>query len=358
MGIFGFTFGSPGDTELPDIFPMIISQKDFVQLDAETIYSRILIDVLERTEGITDEIQYLLWDNCMASETCYGLVSLLSKAMVNKEDLFIVYDKAVKILRKADSVEESQIREGYKAKGESEIGVYVTFKNYCKSDMVKLYSALEYCGVNSFWKSMNVSKAVQLKFSDLRSSAGLIDASKVEGQGMKIAQGLSQGKDIMLDAKDSVDTAKPDLTATEAAMDLIAQKRSFYLGMPASYITGLSKNSLGDTGEGDKKAKEMGFRSYYFSIVKPVLENLFDISTSFMSEDFRQLDSANNTLKVFSITDDVLISEENKREILNTLYGLEKGTLGDAPEEQIPLIAPPLPAPGGVQPSTVSSSLS
>lgn len=347
MGFFNWTFGGKDAEKLPPIFPMPVVQGDFVNIDCETIYSRILTDVLERTDGLSDDEKVLLWDNCLASEKQDGLVSLLAKAMVMQNELFLVYVPALKVIRKANSQEEAQIKLDYKAKGESEVGVFITFKNFKQSTMIRLYSALEYCGVNSFWKSMNLSKALQIKINELRSSTGLNDSADVKKQALEIAKALSEGLDIYIDAKDVLDLLKPDLTATNSAMELIAQKRSFYLGLPASYITGMGTKGIGDTGKGDSKKVEQGLRGYYFSIIKPAIEGVFKKKTSYKSEDFDQIMASMEVMKTFSITDDELVSQDNKRGILNKMLGLPPDAEGDPAPKQVPQL--PQPGNNGAQ---------
>ncbi len=318
---FNFTTAGGSNSELPEIYPFSYRESEFVKTDCEYIFQRILTDVLERTQGIPEDLQSLFWDNCIASEASDGLVTLLSKAIVAKNDLFIVYDKALKLVRKADQKEEAQIKADYKSKNISAVGIFISFRNYSKTEFIKIYSGLEYCTIASLYKSMQLSKAVQLKISDLRGSVALMDKAAAETQGISIAQSLAKGVDVMLDAKDSIDTARPDLTATQASMDFIAQKRSFYLGLPASYITGLAPKGLGDSGEGDAKAVERGLKNYYFSIIKPVVEEIFGITTSFRSDDFRQLTSALEALKTFEITTEDLIDGDAKKEIIAKLFG-------------------------------------
>lgn len=324
--------------ELPFLFPFPFPFNEFVKSDVVNIYTRILTDVLERTEGLKEDFESLLWDNCLGSENPEGLVTLIAKAMHDKSQLFLKYDKSLKVVRKATSDEQSQITADYKARGESKAGVFLTFDKYTRTDFVKLYSGLEYCTVASLHKSMNLSKAIQMKFKDLRASTGLNDSADVSKQAVELAQHLSKGRDIALDAGDSIDTAKPDLTATKSSMEFIANKQSFYLGLPASYIVGLqSTSSMSDTGKADSKAVERGLRAYYFSIVKPVLEALFDAKTTFKSEDFEMLTTATETLTTFEATSDELISQDNKRKLLNKLFGLPANAKGDKPE----VIEPP-----------------
>lgn len=339
---------STSNTELPDIFPIPITERDFVSIDVENIYARILTDALERTQGIPTEAQNLLWDNCLASEKQEGLVTLVAKAMVMKQDLFLIFDRATKVIRKATQPEEQRIRDDYKARGESQLGVYITFKNYTRTDMVKFYSQLEYCAIGGLWKQSNISKAIQLKLTDLRGSVSLTDSADVKTQAVALANGLAQGKDVMLDAKDILETAKPDMTALTSTMDFIAQKRSFYLGMPATYLTGEQSKGLGDSGKGDSKATERGLKAYYFSVAKPVVEGIFKIKTTFKSEDSEGLSTALETLKTMDITSDEYLSRDNKTLVVNKAFGLDASEKGDDPEPQPtpppqPVNAPPAP---------------
>lgn len=330
---FGFGGASSGGSdELPDLFPLSVTQENFIAIDVFNIYSKILTDVVERTEGLTEDDEAVLWDNCLASESNDGLITLLSRAMTEKNELFLVYDKGTKVLRKATNDEMTKIKADYKSKAESSVGTYITFKNYTRTDMVKLYSALEYCTVGALNKSMNLSKAIQFKVSDLRTSVGLIDKEEAKAQGKAIAHGLARGKDILADAKDIIETAKPDLTATQSSMELLNQKRSFYLGLPCSYITGELNSGLGDSGQADAKAIERGLKNYFFAIIKPVCKSIFGKDLTFESDDFQQLDSSLNAMKTFELTSEELMTTDNKRKIVNRLFGFPEDEKGGQKE--------------------------
>jgi len=335
MSTLGTWFGwgsSTASEDLPNIFPLGMLQTDFVKVDVQNIYAKILIDVIERTQGIPEAAEPSLWDNCLASEKADGLVTLLSRSMSLKADIFLVYDKGTKVLRKATGPEESKIREDYKKSASSSTGTYISFKNYTRTDMVSLYSCLEFATVASLNKSMNLSAAIQIKLKNLRSSVAAIDSADVKAQAVLIANALKEAKDVMLDAEDEIETAAPDLTAAQSSMMLIAEKRSFYLGMPASYITGIqTKGGLSDTGEGDSKAIERGLKGYFFSIIKPVIESIFGGKLTFKSEDFRQLSTSLEALKTFELTSEELITTENKLSIINKLFGFPADTKGGAP---------------------------
>ncbi len=340
--MFGWSQQS-GPQELPDLFPLGIAEKEFVTVDVISVFSKILTDVIERTQGLADQYQPSLWDNCVQSENSDGLITLLAKAMAGKKDLFLVYDSAVKLLRLATNAEEITIRADYAAKGESSVGAFISFKNYSRSDMVRLYSALEYCAIAGLNKSMNLGKALQFKINDLRGSVSLVDSEAAKTQAGTMARALSRGKDIVLDAKDLVETLKPDVKAVAEGIAFLDAKRSFYLGMPASYITGELAKGLGDSGQGDAKAIDRGLKNYFFSIIKPVLEAVFGAKTTFKSEDFEQILSSLEALKIFELTSDELIGHDNKNLIINKLFGLPEDEVGDPPEKIDPMAVPGAP---------------
>lgn len=345
--VFGFFTGAQASDELPDIYPFPMLQSEFVKCDVVNIYAKILTDVVERTHGLGDDEEYLLWDNCLKSQKCDGLVTLLAKAMSDRQDLFLVFDRAAGILRKADQKEQQQIRLDYDKQAESEVGIYISFKEYYRTDMIKLYSALEYSAVGSLYKTMKLSNAVQLKFTDLRASVNAADKDQIVVQAQALAASLNKGRPVALDAKDIVDILKPDLAATNSAMSFLNEKRAFYLGMPASYITGIQTGGIGSTGEADTKATERGLKNYYFSIIKPVLEDLFDLSVSYKSQDFRQVTQGLEALKTFSLVDDSLISHENKQTVINQLFDFD--TDGGSDETGTKAIQPANPVQQPVQ---------
>jgi hypothetical protein len=332
-------------TELPEIYPFSLVDKDFIKMDIMTIYSRILTDVFERTQNIPDEKLALLWDNCLASESKDGLVTLLAKAMYEKADLFLVYSKVANVVRKATLAEQDQIKKEYADGAKNPSGVYVTFKNFDLTEMLKIYSLLEYCTIGSLHKSMNLSKAVQVKIKELRSSIANSDASSAIAQAKQIAIALNDGKAVLIDGEDTIETAKPDLTASEASMVFINKKRSFYLGLPASWITGDAISGMSDTGAADAKSTERGLKGYYFSICKPVVEALFGIKTEFETEDYDNITSFLEVLKTFDITSDEYLSAENKQKVVNRMGGLPENTKGDKPKPTAALPPPADPKP-------------
>ncbi len=330
--------------ELPEIYPMPVTSGDFISTEIVAIYSKILTDVLERTQGLSDDQVALMWDSCVKSSSSDGLITRLAKAMANKQDLYLVYERALGVIRVATGSEQQQIRTDYETQTESKVGTYISFKNFDRSDMVKFYIGLEYYTVASLYKTMNLSKSIQIKISDLRGSVSVMDSAEVKAQAKKIADALGAGRDVLMDAKDEIENAVPDLTAVKESMGFLLDKLAFYLGLPDSYITGEQTTGIGSTGENDMRAVERGLKNYFFSIIKPTLQALFDgVKLSYKSQDFRQIENASNILKTFALIDDTLISSDNKRMIINRLLDLPAGSKGDPAPKVLPAPATDLP---------------
>lgn len=327
--------------ELPDIFPLPIAKSVFIETDVVSIYSKILTDVIERTHGIPEEIQSLLWDNCMMSEINEGLITRLARAIAKKSELFLVYDAGV--LRNATGEEQQQITADYKKTGSSTVGVYISFARHTTSDMVILYSALEFFTIASLHKGMNLSSALQIKIDSLRATVGEVDSEVAQRQALAIAASLAKGKDVYLDAKDSIVTTSADLEPINKSIMFLNQKRAFYLKMPASYINGEQTGGLGSTGEGDTKAVERGLKVYYFSVIKPALESIFGIRTSYKSQDFRQIDQGLEALKTFQLVGTDIVNFENQTLIVNRLFDLPEDAEGDGPSEDVVAVPPTTP---------------
>ncbi len=342
MSAFGFKTNYSLDSELPEIYPLDLKFDVFVQGDIVAIYSKILTDCVERTNGIKDEVVPAVWDNCLASESSKGLVSLLAESMATKSELFLVYKD--KVLRRANSGEEQKIRDDYKQKAESKIGVFISFKNFKKTDFLKIYSEMEYSVLDSLNKSLNLASAIQFKMSKMRESVGAIDATQIIAQTKTLARALACGKDIVLDSEDMIETAKIDMEPTAKAIAFLDAKRAFYLDLPLSYINGEQTAGIGSTGEADTKAVERGLKHYWISILHPALLAIFGIDTEFKSQDFRQITSALEALKTFELTGEDMISLDNKRLITSKLFDVEDDIEGEREPQfvdQIPAQGPP-----------------
>lgn len=323
LSLFSSQSSAANSCEIQEIFPLKLQSADFIWTDLFTTYTKILTDTIERSHGLKEEFDSLLWDNCLQSEGNEGLVSMLAQAMTDKTDLFIVYVPSVKIIRRATREEEQQIQLDYKERRESTIGVWISFKSYKRTDMLAIHSGFEYFVLAGLNKLLNTSKALQFKIKDLRGTVSYTDSEIAKAQVREVAQALRNGNDVMLDKEDEVATTSPDTSPAEKSIYFIDGKKAFYLNMPISYISGEQTPGIGSTGEADMRAVERGLRQYFVSIIRPVLKALFDAEVEFKSLDFRNFASGFEAVKSFSLAGEGLISRESQQRVVAKLFDLD-----------------------------------
>ena len=325
MGMFSFLMGgsSSSGCEIDPIFPFNINSKTFIENDVLSTYTKILTDTAERTQGLNSEQEKVLWDNFTAASGTEGLITLIAKAMAEKNEICLVYSESLKVLRPADDKEKEQIIADYKKQNESKIGIWISFKCYKRTDMLKVYSELEYCILASLHKTVNISKAVQIKVNELRQSTGLADASVAINQAKEIASALRSGKDCLLDSQDTIENAAPDISPTEKAIEFFDAKRAFVLDLPLSYISGMQTPGIGSTGEADMRAVERGLKHYFVSVLQPIVEELFRTKVVFKSQDFKQLSTGIELLKAFSLVGDENLSRKSKQDIIARVFDID-----------------------------------
>jgi len=317
---------------LPDLFPFPTTDTVFIKNDIVSTYQKILNDTLERTHGLPEKYNHALYDNCLVNEAQMGLISLLANAMFDKKDLFLVYKSDV--LRLATPEEKKQIELDYKQSAKSSVGVFISFKNYDRTDMLRIYSALEYYSTAGLHKSVNLSKAVQIKIEGLRSSVALADKQVAVDQMKALADNLTKGRAIGIDAKDSVQTAQVDTAPVEKAISFTDSKRASILGLPVAYVSGELTGGIGSTGEADMRQIERGLKQYFVTIVRPVLKALFGVDVTFKSQDFRSLSSALEALRTFDMVSDSFLPNEMKIKIVAQLFDLDEEELTKAIEAE------------------------
>jgi len=332
MGLFDFSFltGKPYNSasdDLPEIFNLNVDFDAFIKNDIVSLYNKILTDCITRTQGIKDTWEHALWDNCLASEGRKGLVTLLSEAMACQDDLFLVYKEDV--LRLATDDEKKQIEADYKARAFSNIGVFVSFKNYRRTEILEIYSGMEFAVLGSLNKSLNLSKALQYKMSKMRDSVGLVDSSVVIDQAKTMALSLGCGRDIMMDGEDDIVTATVDMEPTEKSIRFLDSKRAFLLDLPLSYINGEQTPGIGSTGEADAKAVDRGLFQPWTSIIKPTIKSLWAADVKFKSQDFRLITVGLEAVRTLDLVSNNLITIEAKRAVASQLLNVPNDMEGE-----------------------------
>lgn len=356
MSVFNFLFPTGVKTTefgLGEIFPLtLINQNDFVRQDVLSTLKKILRDTLAKTHGLSEEQSAAMNDSCVQTEAPKGLVTLLAEAMLDQQEIFIVYKK--KVVRLADNEEKTQILADYKAKASSSVGIYVSFKNYDAARRLKLYSALEYLSTCSIFAQSNLSKSLQVKISSLRASISLADSEVAKTQASEIARSLKAGEATLLDKLDEIVVPTVDTSATEKALDFTNMKRAEILGMPVVWLEGATTNGMNASGEADERAVERGLMYYFDWIIQPICFALFAAKVTFKTQDFRLVESALNALRTFDLTSDSLLPRKAKLDIVARMFNievdeLEKMLAAEEKEKPEPATTPPLaiPAQGG-----------
>lgn len=310
-------------SSVPEIYPFRLACDLFIKFDITATYRKILIDVLERTHGIPDEQQKHFWDNVVGSESPDGIISLLVDGMYNQGEVCIFYDKSINFVRKATPDEQQRIKTDYAKSGKSPIGAYISFKNFNVTSILKIYSEAEYGILRGLHKGINITRATQLKISNLRASVAVVDSEIAIAQAKAIAEALKKGDDVLIDKEDTIESATFDIGPVEKSIEFTNMKKAFYLGLPYSYIAGIQTGGIGSTGEGDNRAVERGLKMFYESIIAPVTFALFGIKTVFRSADFRQISNALETAKTFELVSDTLLSRAAKDSIIAQMFDLD-----------------------------------
>ena len=309
--------------EIEDIFPLGIKQREFLKADILSTYQKILTDTVDRAFGIPKKAERYLWDNVVGEVDNDGLVTMLAKGMAEKKELYIVYKPSIEVIRYATREEEKKIKADYEKDSRSSVGIYVSFKNYKRTEMLEIWSCFEYCLLAGMNKQLNLSKAMHVKINELRSSVSLNDSEVAIAQAKNIAQALKRGNDVLIDKNDEISVMTVNMDASEKSMDFLANKKAWILSLPASYLSGDQTGGIGSTGENDSRAIENGLKQYFLTIVKPVCDLLFGVDCKFKSRDFRNMTTALEVLKTFDLVSDENLSRESKQEIVARVFDLD-----------------------------------
>jgi hypothetical protein len=316
--------GTDASYSVKELYALSVAVDKFVTADLRATFTKILTDVAERSHGIKDKQWKLLFDSCIVTDVPNGLISLVVDAIIYKKDLFLVYKKGENVLRRATPLEERDIKDKSKT-GDLSAGVWVSFKNYDKVDILRTYTEIEFCVMQSLYKSVNLARAIQIKIKEMRSSVSLEDSSVAIAQARGIGEALREGDEVLIDEGDKIETSKIDIEPAKQTIMFLDGKRSFHLSLPQAYVNGTMTVGIGSTGEADAKAIDRGLKQYFLSIFQPIVEAVFDVDLTFRSEDTNQIRTAVEVHKSIELTTDELLSRETKQEIVAQLYDVDPG---------------------------------
>lgn len=313
MSFFNFGSGASTTLYIDKPFQLNLADTVFVENEITGLYEKLLMDCYSRSNDLKESPIY--FDNCLASENNQGLISLLSDAMYKKTDLFLVLKSDV--IRLADTEEKTKIAEDYKKTGKSSIGVYCSFKDFVKTDMLKVYYSMLFNVFDTTNTQMNISKSIQVKINKLRDLVSLSAKDSTVPQAKDLVDALKNGKGIMLDKDDEIAAIMTSLDPVKAGIELVNSKVASTIGMPLSYVNGELSAGLSSSGEGDSDMVERGLKPYFNSIWKPVVDKLMDSNITFKSDSWRTLEPMLKYITVIETSD--LIEKDVKAKFVKSI---------------------------------------
>jgi hypothetical protein len=319
----GFFNRTPSSTEEDFKNPYLLDYKkeEFSKVKIELLYRKILHRCYSRSEGAKDEEKISsLFDSSEKSGSPRGLITLLSKAMAEKKEIAIIYESGV--VRLANATERSLIKKDYIDGASSKLGVLLSFTDYCLTDLVSCYMSMIYDILSSMNTQVGLAKALQIKINTLRGTVSVNGKEEPIKQAKEINEALTNGKSVLMDKNDQVETLILDSDSVKNALNLVNSLLASDLGVSLSFVNGELTSGMSATGEADQNADEYGFQDFFNSIFKPTCDNLYGWNLKFVSDDWRYFSSMINSLII--VENSMLLSQEQKQAFANRLMPVDK----------------------------------
>lgn len=295
-------------------FALALASADYIKLATKALYKKILTDCLTRTDGLKENTLQLYSDSCLATEVNEGLISILVNHIYQKDKGYIIYDPALNLLRETkDQKEREQI-----AAGQLKNAVVCDFSKFTEKDLIALFYSLIFSTLSGLNTQINISKTLLFKFKDLRKLVSKAAADSLIPDAKKLNEALKNGKSIMIDAEDLIEAMKLDIGPINTAQEFLQGQIAGIINQPISYITGALSSGLSNTGEADSSANERGLLNYFYSILKPVSDQLFGVDVKFISNNWRVFSEKLNALPIIETSE--YISEENKTKFAEDIF--------------------------------------
>lgn len=304
------------DTELEVMYPLSYEVIKFKLWYIRQLYNRILTDCRNKSNGIKEENESIFYDSFMSTEMPQGLIGLLSKAMAEKQKIYLVYKSGV--LSEANQEEQNAIDDKIKNKQKLKNEAVCDFKEFEMTKLLDVAAELMFTALQAANTGMKLSQAVLLRVKDLRSTVAQANSIEPVEQGKVLVRAVKAGKAGMQDAADDLVMPKFDIDPTNKSVSFINGFAASVIGMPLSYVNGALTTGISTTGEADEIAVDRGLKYFYRSIFKPVYEALTSDTITFRPDNWRKLAAVSNLIPVIESTD--LIDESKKKELVGELF--------------------------------------
>lgn len=301
-------------------FQLIMNEANFIQTETKELYKNLLIECYNKSAGLSAKQSSAMWDNFdrLNDKTTAGFIGLIAEAMTEKAIVYIVYDETSGVIRKATSQEQAEIRKDYKEKAKSSVGVMANFTKYDKTDVIKLYYALLYNVVDGLNVSINVMKAIKYLADKLREKISKASSEDIINQAKAIVNNLRDGKPVLLDANDKLESTTLDIKPVESAVDFITGRIAGEMRVSLSYVNGKMTSGISSTGEADEQANERGIEILFNSVFKPCADSLFNTDIKFISDNYYRLKAYSNILPSIESSD--LINDQQKADFVKEMF--------------------------------------
>lgn len=318
MSIFSFATKKQEATDFSVSLGFDLAYSDkkiiFAEVFVFELFRKILTDCYDKAADFPQKYQGALWDSVLSTSASKGLITLLAHHLMKKTPaVYIKLDGG--FVREATQAERNEIDQDPTGTH----GIKLDFSQFHRATILLVLAALAELLLQNANAGLNLSRALLLKFKDLRQDVADLNADKVIAQAQAIADGIKKGTGAMMDAGDITELPQFNPEPMEAALDVLFGLMSLITGLPKAYISGELTAGLNATGEGDEQAVERGLRFYFNSIFKPVCDALFKCNLVYKTSNWRKFAEIAAQLPTLEMTE--LISKEKKEELLKEVLG-------------------------------------
>lgn len=304
-------------------FDLSLKEKDFVDYMVSDLYQSILTMCFDKIifpdakeKDFKDKITPSFYDNLSVEGINKGIIKNLAYGIVQNQKVFLINASAGDdIIVRQGTQEELQKYE--KEQGNIKNQIQMDFTKYNQSKALKLFYSMIYWIIRATNTNVKISNSVLVKIAKLRELVAKEDAEEVIKQAKEINDAIKKGNSIIADKDDTMERLEINSQATKDALDVAFSLVSGLIKMPLSFVNGELTTGLTQTGDSDNLAIERGLKNYYYTILKPCTEKLFETKTRFSSDNTAKLKTLIGILPQLELS--TLLTDDEKRAIIEDL---------------------------------------
>ena len=303
-------------------FNLSLKETEFVDYMVSDLYQSILTMCFDKIifpdaeKDFKDKITPSFYDNLSVEGINKGIIKNLAYGIVQNQKVFLVNASAGdNIIVRQGTQEELQKYE--KEQGNIKNQIQMDFTKYNQSKVLKLFYSMIYWIIRATNTNVKISNSVLVKIAKLRELVAKEDAEEVIKQAKEINDAIKRGNSIVADKDDTMERLEINSQATKDALDVAFSLVSGLIKMPLSFVNGELTTGLTQTGDSDNLAIERGLKNYYYTILKPCTEKLFDTKIRFTSDNTAKLKTLIGILPQLELS--TLLTDDEKRAIIEDL---------------------------------------